>query len=707
MFNFLKNINIKTRLILLIVIPTVVILLFASVAVKLQYETSASMSKMYDASMLSTKISSLVHETQKERGLTAGFMASLGNKFASELNSQRELTDKALLDIKNYLQIIYFSDISKDSNEIIQKALVNLDEVKQIRNNIDNLTIKSSNAISYYTNINSLLLNTIVNIVKVSDNPVITKDLIAFSNFLLSKERAGIERATGASTFTADKFKNGTRTKLNSLISAQDSYMSGFLLYSSEQTKKYYNNKMKNNAVREVDKMRAVMLDANEIGGFGIDSNIWFMSLTKKINLLKNIEDYILKELRVKDKSLIKRVKVIKAISSLLHETQKERGATAGYLGSKGKKFGNELENQRKLTTLKIAKLEVLIKNSNENLLNENSKKILSKAFKSLDVIKTKRNNIDDFSIKTKNAITYYSNLNAVLLQSVSSIVSTATSINSSKDLTAFYSFIMAKEKAGIERAVGTNAFARNKFLPGMKDKFVSLITEQESYMTLFNAIANPDYLAYYKQTLDQNLIDKIEKMRAIARNANTIGGFGISASYWISTITKKINLLKNVDDFLAKNLINKVSELKTAAIQNFTFYFTLALVSIFISMLFGILTNKNISKSLKSLNNGILNLINNSNTSTNKIELDSNDEIKNIADNFNLYIEKIEEGLKQDQKVIAEVNDVVTKVKSGFFSYTIKQNANNEGINELKNSMNEMIFDLNNKLNKVIEALL
>jgi len=447
MFGFLKYMSIKMRLLLLIVIPTSVIIIFSTIAVKSQYEISQNMEKLYDLSVLNTKISALVHETQKERGFTAGYLGSSGRKFSNELNNQRELTNEKLKDLKQNLTMIHLNIISNESNEILQNVLAKFDNLNQTRIKIDKFNIQATNAISYYTNINTALLNTISSTVKVSNDPVITKEIIAYSSFLLSKERAGIERAIGASVFANDKYKNGMKIKLISIIAAQDSYMKSFLLYANKKSKEYYSNLLQNDAISQVNNMRKKLLNKNE--KFAVDSTFWFQS------------------------------------------------------------------------------------------------------------------------------------------------------------------------------------------------------------------------------------------------------------------ITQKINLLKNVDDFLATSLINNVTNLKTVSNQNFIFDLTLALSSIFISILFGIITNRNISQSLKSLNNGIINLSNNSNSSSNKIELDSKDEIKEIADNFNKYIGIIEDGLKQDQIVITEVNDVVAKVKNGFFSYNIKQNANNEGINDLKNSMNDMIGDLNSKLNNILQALM
>jgi len=53
---------------------------------------------------LSTKLSSLVHEMQKERGMTAGYLGSKGSKFASELPKQRKQTDQKLLELKSWLK---------------------------------------------------------------------------------------------------------------------------------------------------------------------------------------------------------------------------------------------------------------------------------------------------------------------------------------------------------------------------------------------------------------------------------------------------------------------------------------------------------------------------------------------------------------------------------------------------------------------------
>src|SRR3990172_12009178 len=52
-------------------------------------------------------------------------------------------------------------------------------------------------------------------------------------------------------------------------------------------------------------------------------------------------------------------------VSKLVHEAQKERGASALYIGSKGKEFAGELRDQRQVTDQKILELKTVLSGIN------------------------------------------------------------------------------------------------------------------------------------------------------------------------------------------------------------------------------------------------------------------------------------------------------------------------------------------------------
>lgn len=65
--------------------------------------TASEMSDINQLVTLGTKISTLVHETQKERGRTAGFMGSRGQSFGKELEQQRLNTNEKAAELQEFL----------------------------------------------------------------------------------------------------------------------------------------------------------------------------------------------------------------------------------------------------------------------------------------------------------------------------------------------------------------------------------------------------------------------------------------------------------------------------------------------------------------------------------------------------------------------------------------------------------------------------
>ncbi|MCT7912467.1 methyl-accepting chemotaxis protein [Arcobacter lacus] len=98
-----------------------------------------------------------------------------------------------------------------------------------------------------------------------------------------------------------------------------------------------------------------------------------------------------------------------------------------------------------------------------------------------------------------------------------------------------------------------------------------------------------------------------------------------------------------------------------------------------------------NILKPIFNLKKSIENISNNSSETT-KIEVTSKDEIGDLVDSFNNYLDSIEKGLIQDQKVIEEAQTVIEKVNAGLFNDTIKQKANSKRVNSLISEINNMI---------------
>jgi len=174
-------------------IPLAIVILLAAKLTYDSYVNTQGLKKLEKVVVLSTKIGALVHETQKERGMTAGFLGSNGQKFKSELPYQREETSKKSEELSSFLNNFDKSVYGEEFNANLREASDELKKIEDIRNSVTNLNIEAAKAIGYYTNTNTKLLNLISTITKLSNTARVSQDIVAYMNFLLSKERAGIE----------------------------------------------------------------------------------------------------------------------------------------------------------------------------------------------------------------------------------------------------------------------------------------------------------------------------------------------------------------------------------------------------------------------------------------------------------------------------------------------------------------------------------
>ena len=91
--------TIRKRLILSVSIP-VVAMLFFSVFLSLKFwRTYSSNLHVKEIVSLTDAATSLVHELQKERGMSAGYISSAGRKFSSLLPKQRGNADARIEEV--------------------------------------------------------------------------------------------------------------------------------------------------------------------------------------------------------------------------------------------------------------------------------------------------------------------------------------------------------------------------------------------------------------------------------------------------------------------------------------------------------------------------------------------------------------------------------------------------------------------------------
>ncbi len=380
-------------------------------------------------------------------------------------------------------------------------------------------------------------------------------------------------------------------------------------------------------------------------------------------------------------------------ISSLVHETQKERGRTAGFLGSKGQKFRSELTAQRKLADEKAKELHAFLETFDTSHHNPEIQTQFTEAMSKLSELQSWRQKIDSLSVPAPAAIGYYTQMNAAMLNTIGSVVHESQQAEISKLVSAYSLFLKGKERAGIERAVLSNTFAQDTFGPGMFSKFIALVTEQNTYTDEFQKLATNDSRHAYDKAMGDPSIKQVQAMRDIASEKSDTGGFGVDANQWFATITKKINQLKSVEDALSQELSNRTSEIRasaSSAMWNLLLIVTVVIVSMSVVTWWSI---RSITVPMNDLV-GKMDLIQTSNDLTQRSNINRNDEIGKMAASFDTMVGTLESIISQVRTSSEQVAAAATEVSSN--SEQLQQGLSGQvsRVSEMRQAVMEMAQD-------------
>lgn len=330
-------------------------------------------------------------------------------------------------------------------------------------------------------------------------------------------------------------------------------------------------------------------------------------------------------------------------VSAFIHETQKERGATAGFLGSKGSKFGQKLADQRKLTNGQLEQFQTFLATFDPTDHGEQFANAVGEAETLIESLGKTRTAVDRLAIATPKAIGYYTSVNTALLEATSR-ASAATGVGEiTTRILAYNAFLKSKERAGIERAVLSNTFARDSFGPGMYEKFTSLVALQDAYLEEFLTTSDEADQQYFHETLASPCVAKVAEMRDIAVANSSTGGFGVEATVWFDTITKKINLLKKVDDELAIRLKAHAQELSAAAVAQLWWTLVITSFAVVTAGLIGFTAVRSTLQRLQVVTSRVRDIAEGEGDLTRRVETTS-DELGELARWFNAFMDKLEQ---------------------------------------------------------------
>ncbi|TDF37612.1 chemotaxis protein [Alteromonadaceae bacterium M269] len=340
---------------------------------------------------------------------------------------------------------------------------------------------------------------------------------------------------------------------------------------------------------------------------------------------------------------------LVEQSSNLVHELQKERGMSAGYLGSNGQSFKSELPKQRQLTDNNIAGLRSKLR---ENDYDESIVRPINQLLQGLSNIASIRSRVDALDIPLGEALSFYTGNNRLSLDMTAEINQTISNAAVSGQFATLYNFAYGKEQAGIERAVLSNAFARGSFTPDLYRRFIALTTKQQSYFKAALSSANSEFKPTITALLNSNEQKNVQDYRDRANNSED--GLNDSATEWFSAATARINKLKKTEELLIAQIVKQSSSNASAALTTIVVEVIVLLIAVLITYL---LSHTIQTRRKQALEIGrVMSEVSSHRDLTQTIEKISHDDLGDIADKLNHTFKQLKEDLVTFQDYAGQV---------------------------------------------------
>ncbi len=284
----MNRLSINKKLLVMLVVPVIALIFFAGNSVLERITVVDEMEELEHLTEVAVAASQVVHELQKERGLTAGFLTSDGSAFSGELVGQRPAVDAALDEFEEHVSHIDVSEQPESFQNSYQDATALLTELSNRRDEVSGQRADTQSAIDYYSSVNSHLIGMVAGVAGGIDNAELSHRFSSYVALMLQKEYAGVERAVLNSAFVADEFVSDEHYRSFVEVAAkQEAYAELFEKSATHADKNRLAATRQGEAVDKYRRLQQVALSRAREGGFGVAATDWFSTATARIDLLR------------------------------------------------------------------------------------------------------------------------------------------------------------------------------------------------------------------------------------------------------------------------------------------------------------------------------------------------------------------------------------------------------------------------------------
>jgi methyl-accepting chemotaxis protein len=235
---------------------------------------------------LARATAALLHESQRERGVSALHVKSGRKLFASELAAQRSRTEARRRGVAALVEAVG-PDLMDDAPGHAEKLAATADGVAVVRGEMERQVATPDRVVDVFSALNAELLAAIDDgIARLGDEDVrcLALALLALEN---AKEKTGLERARLGAAFVGGGPDERDRVALAELVAARATYLHLYGLTAPAPAAQMLRRVLAAPAAVEVKRIEEGVIASRP--SVPIDANAWFSTISRTIESLGDV----------------------------------------------------------------------------------------------------------------------------------------------------------------------------------------------------------------------------------------------------------------------------------------------------------------------------------------------------------------------------------------------------------------------------------
>ena len=197
--------SIRVKILLLAGIP---LLIFVIAVGNTLYDNAVQygeFERLQTLSAISTDLSGVIHEMQKERGMSAIFVASDNGDIRSKLVSQRREADEKRAALGETIGELDVQSLAREYQNDLDGVLSSLAGLDGFRSQVDRKAVDVMGVVSFYSGTIGGMIDVINYASKLSTDRELTSLLLSYVTLIRAKEASGKERALMSGVVARDE----------------------------------------------------------------------------------------------------------------------------------------------------------------------------------------------------------------------------------------------------------------------------------------------------------------------------------------------------------------------------------------------------------------------------------------------------------------------------------------------------------------------